>query len=91
MPSITSFETMAMLELPQDEREMLGKCIEALADSFTKLEHIEAEGVEPLVTVLDIHNILREDRSEKLLTRAEILSNAPEQCDGYFQVPGTLE
>jgi len=63
MPDISSFEAMAMLELPQDEREILGKCIEALASSFMKLDHIGTDGVPPLATVLDIHNVLREDIS----------------------------
>jgi aspartyl/glutamyl-tRNA(Asn/Gln) amidotransferase C subunit len=40
--------------------------------------------------VLNLQNVLREDAAKKLLSREELLSNAPEQYDGYFQVPGTL-
>ena len=47
--------------------------------------------MQPLVSVLDIKNVLREDIEAKTISRDEILENAPEQYDGYFQVPGTLE
>jgi len=82
---------MAMLDLPDAERETLGRLLDDLTKGFAVLEQIDTDGVEPLVTVLSMQNILREDVAGKLLTREEILANAPEQYDGYFQVPGTLE
>ena len=90
MLDIKEYEAMAMLDLPDHEREALSKRFVALAESFTALERIDTENVEPLVTVLNLNNVMREDVFEKFLTRDEILSNAPEQYDGYFQVPGTL-
>jgi len=91
MSNIRDFEAMAMLDLSDDERNALNARFIGLTESFAVLEQIDTEGVEPLVTVLNLRNILREDAADKLLTRDEILSNAPEQYDGYFQVPGTLE
>ena len=91
MIDIKEYEAMAMLDLPDYEREPLEKRFTDLANGFAKLEEINTGGAEPLVTVLNMNNILREDISEKLLTRDELLSNAPEQYDGYFKVPGTLE
>ena len=91
MLNITKYESVAMLRLPDDERELLGNRAGALEDSFNALDGINTDGIEPLVSVLDVHTVLREDISEKLLTRDEIMANAQEQHDGYFQVPGTLE
>ena len=88
---IIKYETVAMLSLSGDEREQLAKRAGALAESFETIGKINADGVTPLISVLNLHNVLREDTAEKLLTRDEIMSNAPEQYDGYFQVPGTLE
>ena len=90
MVDIAKYEAMAMLDLPDDERRLLGKRAAALADSFAALDGIDAEEALPLVSVLDIHTALREDISEKVLTRDEIMANAPEQQDGYFRVPGTI-
>ena len=91
MIDIKKYETIAMLDLPDDERGWIGEQAVALAESFDELDKIGADDVEPLVSVLNIEMALREDISEKIFTRDEILANAPEQYDGYFQVPGTLE
>ena len=90
MIDIKEFEAMMMFKLPEDERGRLNTRLDALAVGFEELGQVDTDNVEPLVTVLDLRNILREDVSEQLLTRDELLSNAPEQYDGYFQVPGTL-
>jgi len=91
MLDIKAYEAMAMLDLPDGERMELAQRMDDLTGGFAALEQIDTEGVMPLVSVLELHSVLREDVPGKLLIREEILSNAPEQYDGYFQVPGTLE
>lgn len=88
---IRKYEAMVMLELDGDEREQLSARLDALDASFSALDRVDTDGVAPLVSVLSQRNVMREDIAVKLLSRDEILSNAPEQYDGYFQVPGTLE
>ena len=89
MFDIAKYESVAMLRLSGDERELLGARASDLEDSFNALGEIDANGIEPLVTVLKTHTVLREDVAFKLLARDEIMANAPEQHDGYFQVPLT--
>ena len=91
MYDIKKYETVAMLCLSDAEREQLGGLVEALEAGFGGLGKVDTEGVEPLVSVLSIHNVLREDIAEKNFSRDEIMENALEQYDGYFQVPGTLD
>ena len=91
MQNIKDYEAMAKLELPEEERKLVSDCAERLMDRFKKLEEVDTTGVEPLVTVLEMQNVLREDVSTKMLPREELLENAPDQYDGYFQVPKTLE
>jgi len=90
MLDLRRYEAVAMLDLPDGEREELAGLFDVIVAGFGALEQIIADGVEPLVTVLDTHNIMREDVAGKLFTRDEILANAPEEYDGYFKVPGTL-
>jgi len=90
MCDIEEFEAVVMLDLPDGERYRIARCIEELERGFAALEQISTEGVEPLVTVLDATNIMRDDIARKLFTRDEILENAPEQYDGFFKVPGTI-
>ena len=89
--TIKEYEAVAMLDLSESERDTLGRNAADLAENFSALDAICSSGIEPLVSVLNLNNILREDASEKHLSRDAILSNAPEQFDGFFQVPGTLE
>ena len=88
--NIKDYEAMVKLELNEEERAWVSARAEMLAASFAALDEIDTSGTEPLVTVLDIVNVLREDVAAKLLTREKLLANAPEQYDGFFQVPKTL-
>ena len=89
--TIKKYEQMAKLDLAETERAALAKEATVLEESFRKLSDIDTGGVRPLLSVLDIHNVLREDVAVKEFSREKILENAPEQYDGYFEVPKTLE
>ena len=91
MLNIKAYEAMAKLNLEESERNEISEQAERLTDSFTLLENINTDGVQPLVSVLDIQNVLREDAAVKMVPRETLLAEAPESCDGYFQVPKTLE
>ena len=91
MENIKDYEAMAKLNLSDIEREWVQTRAERLIADFSHLSAINTDEVEPLIAVLDIQNVLREDISSKLVTREYLLENAPEQYDGYFQVPKTLE
>ncbi len=85
------YEPMAKLLLDDKTRAWADDVIARLEGEFEKLESVDTDGVEPLVTVLDLQNVLREDVSEQIVSRETLLENAPEEYDGYFQVPKTLE
>ena len=91
MQNLKNYEAMAKLDLPETERQWISERANMLLSGFGELESINTAEVEPLVTVLDLQNILREDVCVKILPREELLANAPEQYDGYFQVPKTLD
>ena len=85
------YEPMAKLSLDSETRAWADDIIARLEGEFSKLESLSADGVEPLVTVLDLQTVLREDVSCQIVSRETLLENAPEEYDGYFQVPKTLE
>jgi len=90
MLNFSNYENMAMLELQASERELIEKRFTEIIQHFPKLDKYDTSNVEPLVSVLDLHNIMREDVASTSITRDELLSNAPEHTDGYFVVPETL-
>ncbi len=85
------YEVMAKLDLPQVERQDSAARAETLLQPLAEMEKVDTAAVQPLVTVLELQNVLREDNAQKFLTREELLENAPEQYDGYFQVPKTMD
>jgi len=80
-----------MLELSEPERVVLTKRFDEITSEFSALDDHETAGVEPLASVLELHNVLRDDVAVKLIPRDELLLNAPEQNDGYFQVPAAID
>ena len=91
MQNIKDYEAMAKLNLSGEERAWVNARADMLTASFAALEKIDTKDTAPMVSVLDLQNVLREDISSKMISREELLSNAPEQYDGYFQAPRTLE
>ena len=87
----TDYESMAMLELSESERLSLEARFDEISGGFSSLDTYDTNGVEPLVTVLDSFNIIREDVSKKIMPREELMANAPEQQNGYFQVPAAID
>jgi len=91
MRKFKDYESMAMLDLSDAERVRLMERFEEVAGGFATLDEYDTSDVEPLVSVLDFHSVLREDEAIKLISRDELLKNAPEQHDGYFLVPAAID
>jgi aspartyl-tRNA(Asn)/glutamyl-tRNA(Gln) amidotransferase subunit C len=88
---ILKYESMAKLNLSDDTRRWAMDAMNQLEESFKELQEFDAGDITPLINVLDMQNVLRDDVSKKFITRDVLLSNAPEEYDGYFQVPKTLD
>jgi len=91
MQSTEKLAKTKKLNLTDEEKDYLENKRKMLEESFAILAQINTDGIEPLVSVLIAENVLREDVSFKMISRDELLENAPEQYDGYFQVPKTLD
>jgi len=90
MQTIDEYAAIEKLKLTDEENTWIKNCLDTLADSFNELSSVDTDNVEPLITVLDVKNVLRDDISMKMLPRDDLLSNAPEQYEGYYQVPRTI-
>lgn len=88
---IDIYESMTKILLSESERSEISAQADKLVSSFAALESINTSNVDVLFTVLDIKNVFRDDVAVKEISKETLLSNAPEQYDGYFQVPKTLE
>lgn len=97
MANMISDETMdyvgilAKLELSAEEREKAKEDMGRMLDYIDKLDELDTSGVEPMSHVFPICNVFREDVVMNGDDREALLSNAPEEEQGAFVVPKTIE
>jgi len=82
---------LAKLELSQEEKEEAKKDMGRMLDYIDKLNELDTSGVEPMSHVFSMNNVFREDVVTNGDGRDDILKNAPEQKEGAFKVPKTVE
>ena len=97
MANIISDETieyvgiLAKLELSEEEKEAAKKDMGRMLDYIDKLGELDTDGIEPLSHVFPAQNVWREDVVTNGDDRENIISNAPGEKDGMFEVPKTFE
>ena len=62
-----------------------------MLDYIDKLNELDTTGVEPMSHVFPVKNVFREDVVVNGDDRENILKNAPEEKDGSFMVPKTVD
>ena len=97
MANIISDETieyvgiLAKLELSDEKKEEAKKDMGRMLDYIDKLNELDTSGVEPMSHVFPVNNVFREDVVVNGDDRENMLKNAPEQKDGAYVVPITVE
>lgn len=82
---------LAKLELNEEEKEQAKKDMGRMLDYIDKLNELDTSGVEPMSHIFPVQNVFREDIVENGNDREHMLANAPEQKDGQYQVPKTVD
>lgn len=82
---------LAKLELSEEEKEAAKKDMGRMLDYIDKLGELDTDGIEPLSHVFPAQNVWREDVVTNGDDRENIISNAPGEKDGMFEVPKTFE
>ena len=65
--------------------------MQKMLDYIDKLNELDTSGIEPMSHVFPVKNVFREDVVTNGDAREQMLANAPEQRDGQYQVPKTVE
>ena len=82
---------LAKLELSEQEKEEAKTDMEKMLDYIDTLNELDTEGIEPMSHVFAMNNVFREDVVTNGDDRDNMLKNAPEQKEGAFKVPKTVE
>jgi aspartyl-tRNA(Asn)/glutamyl-tRNA(Gln) amidotransferase subunit C len=87
---IDKLSKLSMLEFEAEEREQIKKDLEKMIGFVDKLKELDTTGVEPLMHMSTVVNVLREDIPGEILTKEEALLNAPLHNESFFQVPKVI-
>ncbi len=82
---------LARLAITEDEAEMFQKQLDAIITFAEQLNELDTESIEPTSHILNMKNVLREDKPGNGLPLADVLKNAPDHKDGQVRVPAILE
>mgnify|MGYP005836606985 CR=1 FL=1 len=88
---IQYLESLARIELTPAEEATVGDQLQELLTYIDTLSQLDTDGVEAKSHCFPVTNVFREDVVTNRDERDSILANAPEQKDGAFKVPKTVE
>ena len=81
---------LAKLKFSPEEKKKFTEQMAQILTYFEKLNELDTDDVPPTYHVLDIKNVMREDKVEPWLTQEEALANAPASKLGFFSVPKVI-
>ncbi len=82
---------LAQLILDDDSKERLVHEMGDILEYMDKLDELDTEGIEPMMHVLDLANVYREDVVRESLSRETAMRNAPKTDGKFFLVPRILD
>lgn len=82
---------LAKLSVSEEEQQGIAGELDRILDYIETMNGLDTEGVEPMSHVLPVKNVFREDVVVNQDNRVLLLKNAPEQKDGSYVVPKTVE
>ncbi|MCL1794307.1 MAG: Asp-tRNA(Asn)/Glu-tRNA(Gln) amidotransferase subunit GatC [Oscillospiraceae bacterium] len=91
MHDLETLKSLSKIKLSEKENSAAEEYFKYWIFKFDMLDEVGTNGIEPLVSVLPLENVMREDISRKMATLDELLENSPEQHEGYFVVPRVLD
>lgn len=82
---------LARLKLSEEEIERYTRQLSDILGYVEQLQELDVENVVPMSHVLDIVNVMREDRVLPPLSREAVLANAAEHDGRHFKVPRVIK
>lgn len=82
---------LAQLILDDDSKERLVHEMGDILNYMDTLNELDTDDIEPMMHVLDLANVYREDVVTESLSHEEVFKNAPKHEGDYFLVPRILD
>ena len=81
---------LARLGLSDAEKERLRDQLSSILEHIDALSEVDTDAIPPTASVIPLSNVLRDDVAQPSMPRDLVLSNAPRQTDGFFEVDAVL-
>ena len=82
---------LSKLDIPDNEIEFYRQEMNNILAYFNKLSDVDTEDIEPLTHVLEMENVMGEDKIKPSLDRKKVLKNAPDTHGHFIKVPKILK
>lgn len=87
---VDQLSNLARLTFKPEEKAGIKADLQKMISFIEKLNELDTTGVEPLLFMTDVVNVLREDEVKGSITRAQGLLNAPLKDEQFFKVPKVI-
>lgn len=84
-------EKLGRIELSEEQRTASEKDLQDILTYIDTLNELNTDGVEPASHSFPVANVMRQDCVTNTAQREAVLQNAPNEKDGCFVVPKTVE
>lgn len=81
---------LARLQISEEETADMQETLESILNFATQIDTADTSAVEPTYHVLDLQNVLREDKAIEGIPQVLALKNAKETEAGQFKVPAIM-
>jgi len=89
--TVKKLAKLSSIGLSDEEVDVMAKELGSIVGFVEKLQSVDVDGVEPTFQVTGLKDAFRPDEvAPVMLSREELLANAPDQQDGYIKVPRVL-
>ena len=78
---------LANLYISEEEKEQYTEQLNSILEYFKKINELDTRDVEPTAYILDMPNLLNDDKIGKSLPQKEVTGLSDESKNGYFKVP----
>lgn len=78
---------LSKLQFTDVEKNELIEDMSRILTFVEQLNEVDTDGVEPLLHMSEVNNVLRDDVSKTTITQQDGLKNAPVKDSDFFKVP----
>ena len=82
--------SLAKLHYSEEEKQSFIVQFNKIIEYMNILNKIDTTKVQPLLQVIELNNVFREDKVSVTVQQEDILKNAPEKKGSFFKIPRTI-